>query len=241
MTRTKWIIAGVAVIAWPMMAAQGAEPKDKVAPGDPTTAAAPSGAQRQADAVQHFNGTWTIELTPMAGDKSKQPIEDTVQFDKGRVVSTALNSDGYIPTNATVTVGDDGVAVWETMQSSEGKGVVFWRGELRGQTMTGIMSKHPAQGLTEDYTFSGKKTSETATVPVPATAQSPATAAPVTATAATTTPAAPATPTAPPVEPAVPAKPAVTTPVPQPNAPAATPAPSTQDKSKEKRRKHGLF
>ena len=122
---------------------------------------APATDQRkeaQAQAASQLNGSsWSLELTPMSGDKPKKPLKDTVQFDQGKVTSSSLSSKGYPSTNYTLTVGDDGIPVWETMQTSASEGVVFWRGELHGETMTGVLSKHPAEGAAEDYSFAGQR------------------------------------------------------------------------------------
>ena len=115
-----------------------------------------------AKAAAQLNGTqWAIELTPMYGKKPKRPLKDTVAFEQGTVTSEELSSDGYPTSNYTLTVGDDGISVWETMQTSERNGVVFWRGEVHGETMRGILSKHPLKGDAEDYTFVGHQAGAT--------------------------------------------------------------------------------
>jgi hypothetical protein len=237
--RMKQIWTGVAVV----MMAIGAE--TSVA-ADPQADAAKR-AKARAEATTKLNGTWAVELMPMFGDK-KQPKPDTLSFDQGKVSSSTLGKDGYSVTNATISVGDDGVPVWETMQTSEGKGVAFWRGELHGETMTGVLSKHPVEGSTEDYSFSGKKTGETASMPAtpastsgqsvstsvsttvapPAvTPPAPVESAPIPAPEAAA-PAEPATPVV--VEPAQPAQQQIVAPA----SPATPAAPSKPEPKKKK-------
>ncbi len=123
------------------------------APSAPPAKAPPS----QEDLVRaQIDGTrWLLEFTPMAADG--KAYKDTVRFDARRTGAERLVKQGFPETNYTLTLGDDGVAVWETMQSREEGGLVFWRGEFHGQTMRGILSKHPAEGPAEDYSFTGRE------------------------------------------------------------------------------------
>ena len=142
-------------------------------------AAAPSAASQPADdkaakkaaAETRLKDTqWAITLSSMDGEPSKKPLTDTLSFKAGTIASERLTSDGYPTTHYTLTIQDNGVPVWETMQSQEGKGVAFWRGELHGDTIRGILSEHPDKGKVKDYSFSGKQ----ATVAPPAPAAAPA-------------------------------------------------------------------
>lgn len=115
----------------------------------PAQPATPDDAVRAA-----LNGTsWEVQVTPLGG--AGKPSKDTLSFADGQVSSASLTKAGYPSTNYSLTLREDGTASWETMQGLEGKGIVFWRGELGGPSMRGIMSKRPAEGPTEDYAFSG--------------------------------------------------------------------------------------
>ncbi|GEM_PF-1927036 len=226
------------------VAAEEAKPKPAASTSVQATVAPPASSAKKgpsvAEAVGKLNGTWDIELTPMYGEKPKQPIKDTLQFEQSRVSSQKLTTDGFSPTNATVTVGDDGIPVWETMQSSDAKGVVFWRGELHGGSMQGILSKHPVNGNAEDYAFSGKQTGSQASVqippivqpPIPVTPTAPAPAAPTPTPTPTST--APATETKAPQAPVAPAvvAPAPVTPPAAPPVVAPKPTPSARSDAK---------
>ena len=142
-------------------------------------AAAPSAAAQPADdkaakkaaAEARLKDTqWTITLSSMEGEPSKKPLTDTLSFKAGTIASERLTSDGYPITHYTLTIQDNGVPVWETMQSQEGKGVAFWRGELHGDTIRGILSEHPDKGKVKDYSFSGKQAMVAPSAPAPAQA-----------------------------------------------------------------------
>ncbi len=108
-------------------------------------------------AREALNGTqWVLELAPMSGEKEKRPTQDTVRFQGGTITSEKLSSEGFPTTNFSITIGGDGVTVWETMQTAKDNTVIFWRGELHGETMRGLLSRHAASGAVTDWSFSGR-------------------------------------------------------------------------------------
>lgn len=166
-------------------------------------AAAAQQRSPEAEAWAHLQaGPWTIEVTPLgAGSK---PATDTLTFEQRKVTSKRLNAEGYPSSNISLNIGDDGVPVWETMQTKEGGGVAFWRGELHGTTMRGIISKHPIEGPSVDFSFKGTGPAAPA-LPVAETVETPAAVeTPPTAAVETSPPAVVETPVAP--APAAPAK-----------------------------------
>ena len=151
-------------------------------------AAQPSGkAAKQANAVAQLNGTeWNIELTSMSGKAAKHPLKDTLKFTQGKIESSKLVAESFMASNYTVTVGDDEIPVWETMQTSTEKGTAFWRGELHQDTMSGVLSKHPLKGEAEDYSFVGHPAgtvSAAEPASMPSAAPAPSAATPPVATA----------------------------------------------------------
>lgn len=100
---------------------------------------------------------WNITLKRTSGKKAGEESADMISFTGRKVKSRVLDSKGYPPSNISVTVGGEGVSIWETMQSNETGDVVFWRGEIRDDTMRGVMSKHSANGDPEDYSFDGNQ------------------------------------------------------------------------------------
>ena len=173
--------------------------------------------------------TWSLELRPLEGPGKTKP--DTVSFTGRTVTSQRLEKLGYGTSNYSLNVKEDRTATWETMQTKTGEGVAFWRGELEGETMRGVLSQQPAKGPAENYSFVGKQTGG----PKPAEAKAPE-AAPEAAPAAPATP----QPVAPPANPAAGGEAAVSAPVaapaqvavPQP-APASAPAPEAPKKKKK--------
>ncbi|MBI4355436.1 MAG: hypothetical protein HY597_03155 [Candidatus Omnitrophica bacterium] len=125
--------------------------------------------------------TWAVDWTPISGPKGKaSPIKDIVSFEQGRVTSKHLSAKGYPTTNFSARIGDDGVPIWETMQTNENQDVVFWRGELHGEALRGIVSQKPVKGASEDYALAGQRVANP-----PKTA--PSAAAPATKATASTT------------------------------------------------------
>ena len=107
--------------------------------------------------LEKLNGTtWSLELRP-SGAKQGGPQQDTVTFEGRRVVSKLLTAEGYGGSNFTLTSQDDQTATWETMQVKAGGDMVFWRAEIRGETMSGALSKQPAQGEPVMYSFTATK------------------------------------------------------------------------------------
>lgn len=98
------------------------------------------------------NTEWQIEMTPLSGKGKKEG--DTLLFKAGQVSLSGYAKKGFAPTNFTLSVQDDGMVVWETMQTSEKSGIAFWRGEMAdSQVMRGIFSYHPDDKTTIDYSF----------------------------------------------------------------------------------------
>ena len=191
------MFAVVAVV--PLSTAEEASQTTPAAPQAlPTVQATPAQTtpeQKVAEANAKLSAAvWNIELTPVSSGSSSKPAKDTLRFEQGKLASDALSSQGYMKSNYTLTVGGDSVPVWETMQANEQVGVVFWRGEIRGDTMRGVLSKHPIQGNTEDFSFVGHQGSMPPMQAMPATApvveRSVATPAPTTLPAQSARPAA---------------------------------------------------
>ncbi|MBI4845192.1 MAG: hypothetical protein HY810_01740 [Candidatus Omnitrophica bacterium] len=103
---------------------------------------------------QQINNTsWTAEVSKMgAQEKSKK---DAFLFKNNKFSSDKFSKDGFNPSNYTVTVKEDNITVWETMQRTEEGMIVFWRGEVAEDflSMRGVFSKQSSEGASEDYSF----------------------------------------------------------------------------------------
>jgi hypothetical protein len=96
---------------------------------------------------------WTIYLITMSEKKMKTDT-DILTFAEGKIISKNLSLKGYPSSNYTVTVQEDETIIWETMQTAENGDIAFWRGELQGELMRGVLSMHPVKGEVKDSTFS---------------------------------------------------------------------------------------
>lgn len=154
-----WLLAAS---SWPVAAEEPA----KAASSNKAAADAASPASLAKLAEASIRGSvWAMTLTPIGGDGKAAAMKDKVSFDGGKILSDRLSAAGYPASNYTLTVGDDKIPVWETMQSAGEKGVAFWRGELHGESMRGILSEHPTDGAASDYSFSATKTGDAAKIP----------------------------------------------------------------------------
>lgn len=99
------------------------------------------------------NLEWGIQLSPLSGKGKK--FSDTVVFKDGTVSFKEFGKKGFSPSNFSLKIQEDDVAVWETMQTAEKAGVAFWRGEISPdiQTMRGVLSYRIDDKTKEDYSF----------------------------------------------------------------------------------------
>ncbi|MCX7927414.1 MAG: hypothetical protein N2606_04685 [Candidatus Omnitrophica bacterium] len=110
-------------------------------------------AQAQRKLAELNNTEWQIELTPLYSKGKKET--DTVVFKENKVSLVNFSKKGFGPTNFTLTVQEDGMVVWETMQTSEKGQLVFWRGEMDTdlKQMRGVASYQIDQNNKQDYSF----------------------------------------------------------------------------------------
>ena len=223
---------GVSVLlaGWVLGTGAAAEEKAPAAPSAKRPAAAatqpPASVKSPQDKLREeilakLTGTsWELELHPFETGEGKKPkvLKDTVTFKDRTVTSERLAKLGYGNSNFSLNVKEDGTATWETMQSKPGEGAAFWRGELEGERMRGVMSQQPTSGQAENFSFVGTQIANHAP-PAPAPAVQPI------------------APTVQPAQPAV--TPAVTSQ--QHAAPAPAPAVPPAEDSKAEKKKQGWF
>ncbi len=99
------------------------------------------------------NTEWTIEMNPLSGKGKKET--DIITFRNNQVSVSGFSKKGFPTTNFTLSVQEDGIVVWETMQTAEKGGVAFWRGEmdLTMQSMRGVVSHQIDEKTKADYSF----------------------------------------------------------------------------------------
>jgi hypothetical protein len=113
----------------------------------------PTPAELEAKARETLNKKeWQISVTPIGNTKAK-PEGDTLIFYASLVSSKRFAAKGFIESNYTLRTLQDGTVIWETMQKNNKGEIVFWKGELRGETMVGVLSFHPKKGGNEDFSF----------------------------------------------------------------------------------------
>jgi len=100
---------------------------------------------------------WEIVIKRSGAEEDGYPMTDTLIFEGRKFRSEKQEERGYVPTNCSIRVEDDGTIIWETMQSKDGEDVVFWRGERSGDTLKGIISRKNEKGATIGYTFSSTR------------------------------------------------------------------------------------
>jgi len=112
---------------------------------------------------------WTIYLVPLEVSKKEKPTMETdiLTFTDMKVKSQNLSAKGYGESNYSLHMQEDGTAVWETMQVNENEDLVFLRGDLKGNQMTGVISMQPKKGARRDYSFS----TAMPTITIPATTE----------------------------------------------------------------------
>lgn len=105
--------------------------------------------------LAELNGTeWTIEVKAVDKNVPLSIYFDKLQFKGGKVSSKSMLDKGFLASNYTLTVQEDGTLSWETMQKNSLGETIFWRGETtKDNKMSGVFSKQASGGKTEDLFF----------------------------------------------------------------------------------------
>ncbi len=105
-----------------------------------------------------LNGTeWEVKMIP-TDKKNVQAVEyDKIRFSDDQVVSKNMAAKGFQPTFYTLTSNEDGVIIWETMQTGPAGDIVAWRGEWVNGQMRGVINQQMASGETRTFHFVGSK------------------------------------------------------------------------------------
>ena len=134
---------------------EGSAPAVSGAPAASPDGGAPSG---EREVIRRLSGTrWTLELRPMFGQKSEPPVTDTLRFSGNEMTSERFSAGGFASSAISITVGEDGVPVWEATQLNPSEGIALWHGELHEHTINGTVSTCPLTGATEDFIFVGQE------------------------------------------------------------------------------------
>ncbi len=96
---------------------------------------------------------WITELVPDKGTRGAYPRYDKITFLNNTVRSDYFLTEGFVPSNYSAHLQEDGLLVWETMQRNPKGDVIFWRGEVKQGGMRGVFRKKFADGNSEGVTF----------------------------------------------------------------------------------------
>jgi hypothetical protein len=92
-------------------------------------------------------------------------LRDRLTFTSRTVTSERLSNEGYGTTNYSVNIPAGTSVVWETMQTKAGEGVAFWRGELKGNRMEGVLNQQLTDGGVKEFSFQATNTAPKAPPP----------------------------------------------------------------------------
>lgn len=95
---------------------------------------------------------WTVYVRPESG-KGRTETDVLAFTAEGQVSAKNISAKGYNASNFRLTIQDDGLAVWETMQVDKDKNVVFLRGNLKGDEMAGSFFFKPVKGDPSTYLY----------------------------------------------------------------------------------------
>jgi hypothetical protein len=100
------------------------------------------------------NTEWAISVKP-SGEKGKVEA-DVISFVEGKMISKNMRNAGFNDAEVNVRIGEEGLVIWETMQS-DGKGdFAFWRGDIENGKMKGMMTKEDKRGIISNFSFASK-------------------------------------------------------------------------------------
>lgn len=119
----------------------------------PSLSDAQRAALSQEALIQLNNQGWAIKLAQQSAKKPRVEA-DILTFSGQGVVSQFLSAKGFGGSQFSLSIQDDGAAVWETVQRSVNEDIAAWRGELRGGVMSGTLSIRYKTGMAETYSFS---------------------------------------------------------------------------------------
>lgn len=97
---------------------------------------------------------WPIKVNQMGGKKPKSDTDILTFTPEGKVSSKNYSAKGYPASNFTVTLQSGrSTIIWETMQTNPEAGVLFWRGELDNEFMSGSITLQTQKEAIEEYSF----------------------------------------------------------------------------------------
>ncbi len=112
---------------------------------------------------QELEGSrWDIVVKTSSG---QDQFSDRLIFEDKKFSSETFSSNGFVPVQYSLSMNNDGIVVFETMQAGKNGGVLFWKAEFGkdGDTLKGILSQVFEDQAGQDLYFSGRKSAENIT------------------------------------------------------------------------------
>jgi hypothetical protein len=101
---------------------------------------------------------WTIYVIPSGPNPAKIPIKkDILTFSDISVTSQDLLEKEFRNSNYSLSANDDGTGVWETMQRNANGDIAFWKGQVKGLSMSGVLGLQPKKGQMQEFSFTTEK------------------------------------------------------------------------------------
>lgn len=95
---------------------------------------------------------WQVRFMSI-GEKKKESFNDELSFIDNKFASKKMLREGFSATSVTLSLKGENIVVWETMQTDAKGNMAFWKGEIEGERMRGVLSRQPEDKPVADYTF----------------------------------------------------------------------------------------
>ncbi len=110
--------------------------------------------ERLKQAAEKLNNTqWVIRLIKIPAEIRRSFTEDVLRFAENKIESKLLAKEGFTPTSYSLSLKGENMVIWETMQTDAKGNLAFWKGEMEGERMRGVLSRQPKDKPATDYTF----------------------------------------------------------------------------------------
>ena len=112
--------------------------------------------------LENTQGDIAVKLS--SGEKK---VDDGLVFKNTQFSSREVELRGFKAVSYSLALQDDGTVIFETMQSSEEGGTIFWKGEISPDNVSvrGMLSEVAVDQSSQDLYFSGSKVPQGVEVP----------------------------------------------------------------------------
>lgn len=99
------------------------------------------------------NTAWQAQFTRISAATKKETYKDELEFIDKKFASRKLSKEGFSATSFTLNLKGENIIIWETMQTDAKGNLAFWKGEMEGERMRGVLSRQLKDKAAIDYTF----------------------------------------------------------------------------------------